>query len=70
MFYVKNLPVWERLLRTGGGMMMAIYALSGLEGTVVWLLSAAGAGVALSGLMGFCPMCAMAGRRLQNRKAK
>ncbi len=68
MFYAKNLPVWERLLRTGGGMVMAIYAISGQEGAFMWLLSAAGVGIALSGLIGFCPMCAMAGRRLQQRK--
>lgn len=70
MFYVKNLPVWERVLRTGGGMIMTVYAVSGVEGMAMWVLSAAGAGMALSGLIGFCPMCAMAGRRLQKRQGK
>lgn len=70
MFYVKNLPAWERLLRTAGGAIMMIYAISGLEGAAMWLFSAAGVGLALSGLIGFCPMCAMAGRRLKNRQGK
>lgn len=64
MFYVKNVPVWERLLRGVAGAALAIYALVALEGTAAWLSVAAAAGMVLSGLFGFCPACAMVGRRL------
>jgi hypothetical protein len=67
MFYVKNLPGWERGLRVGGGAIMAAYGLLSLSGSPAWLLAAAGVGTALSGMLGFCPMCALAGRRLAKR---
>ena len=67
MFYVKNLPGWERWLRVGGGMVMTAYALMNVGGIVGWLISAAGIGTALSGVLGFCPVCALAGRRLAKR---
>ncbi|MBI3432467.1 MAG: DUF2892 domain-containing protein [Hydrogenophilales bacterium] len=67
MFYVKNLPGWERWLRVGGGVVMAVYALMSVAGIVGGLLVAAGIGTALSGVLGFCPMCALAGRRLAKR---
>lgn len=70
MFYMKNLPGWERLLRVGGGIAMAIYAVSSVGGIASWALAATGAGMALSGLVGFCPMCSLAGRRLQKRQGK
>lgn len=70
MFYMKNLPGWERLLRVGGGITIATYAVSSLSGMANWALVATGAGIALSGLFGFCPMCALAGRRLQKRPGK
>ncbi len=67
MFYVKNLPGWERWLRVGSGVAMAIYALLRGGGIVGWMLAAAGIGIALTGVLGFCPMCALAGRRLAKR---
>ena len=64
MFYVKNVPTWERALRVVLGL-IAVYAgfalLGGMWGTVVALSAA---GIVASGLFGFCPMCAMVGRRL------
>jgi hypothetical protein len=64
MFYVKNVPTWERVLRVVVGL-IAVYAgfalLGGLWGTVVAISAA---GIVASGLVGFCPMCAMVGRRL------
>ena len=68
MFYVKNLPGWERWLRMGGGAVLAAYALLDVGGTLGWILAAGGAGIALSGVFGFCPMCALAGRRLEKRE--
>lgn len=68
MFYVKNLPRWERWLRVGGGAAATVYALFSVGGISGWILAAGGAGIALSGVFGFCPMCAMAGRRLVKRE--
>ena len=68
MLYVKNLPRWERWLRVGGGAAMTVYALLSVGGILGWILAAGGAGIALSGVFGFCPMCALAGRRLAKRE--
>lgn len=69
MFYVKNVPGWERVLRVAAGVAV-VYAgfalLGGVWGTVVALSAA---GIVVSGLVGFCPMCALVGRRL-DRAAK
>ena len=70
MFYVKNLPVWERAMRVGGGLVMMGYAAFALGGMAEWMAVAAAAGLTASGLIGFCPMCALAGRRLQRRQEK
>jgi len=65
MFYRKNLPGWERAMRTIGGIGMIAYGLSGLSGTTPgYLLAGAGAVAIATGFLGFCPMCAMVGRRL------
>ena len=64
MFYVKNVPVWERLLRSAAGAALVIFALLRLDGMATWLTIAAAAGLVLSGIFGFCPACAMVGRRL------
>jgi hypothetical protein len=68
MFYVKNVPMWERVLRVvagAGGVAVGILALGGTAG----ILAALGAaGIAASGLVGFCPMCALVGRRLDKAK--
>ena len=61
-----NLPSIERLLRVALGLGLAAYA---------WFASAApnpifvatGLCVALTGLVGFCPVCALAGRRLTTK---
>lgn len=65
MFYVKNLPSWERILRVAMGLMALAYAVMnwGTSGVAV------GSGLmavvlAMTGLFGFCPMCAMVGRKL------
>lgn len=40
---------------------MAVAALVYLTGAAAWLVTLGGAGFALTGLVGYCPMCAMAG---------
>jgi hypothetical protein len=66
MFYVKNVPGWERTLRLVVGVLALAASLMLLGGGWQgWLVGASGAGLVLSGLFGFCPACAMVGRRLK-----
>ena len=67
MLYVKNLPLWERSLRIGGGTAATVYAVLNMGGAWGWAVIGGGVGVALTGLFGFCPACALAGRRLAKR---
>lgn len=67
MIYVKNLPLWERLLRFGFGMAAAVYAALNIGGALGWAIAAGGVGAVLTGIFGFCPACALAGRRLKQR---
>ena len=68
MLYQKNLPAWERALRVAAAAVMIAFALLGLGGTALgWLLAASGAVAGLTGFVGFCPACAMVGRRLDRR---
>jgi hypothetical protein len=60
MFYRKNLPGWERAMRSVGGVVMIAYGLFGMPG----LPAGTGAVAILTGFFGFCPMCAMVGRKL------
>ena len=69
MWYAKNLPGWERALRVAAGVAMLAGGLIALpELTAGYLLAAAGLVAALTGFVGFCPMCALAGRKLASRK--
>jgi hypothetical protein len=65
MFYRKNLPGWERAARVLGGAAMIACGYLGLPGMPIgYLIAGAGVVTAMTGFFGFCPMCAMAGRRL------
>jgi hypothetical protein len=64
MFYVKNVPTWERILRVVLGLIVVVAGVQLVGGTWGWLLAASAAGIVGSGLFGFCPMCALVGRRL------
>ena len=63
MLTIRNLPAWERWLRG----VLALAAIT--AGVMLWgkpgaiLLLATGCMVVLTGLFGFCPVCAVAGRR-------
>ena len=66
LFYTKNLPGWERMVRVMMGVAMIAGGLLGLKGLAIgYVVAAGGAMAALTGFIGFCPMCAMAGRRLR-----
>jgi hypothetical protein len=71
MFYRKNLPGWERAMRSVGGVVMIAFGLFGMPGLpgmpgamAGYLMAGTGAVAILTGFFGFCPMCAMVGRKL------
>lgn len=64
MIYAKNLPLWERTLRTLGGVAIIAYAwLASASPVVLAGAAAAGAMLIVTSLISFCPACAMVGRR-------
>ncbi len=65
MIYVKNVPAWERIVRLGVGVALAGYGLAEVGGLWGVGILVGAMGLALSGLWGFCPACALAGRRLK-----
>jgi len=67
MFYVKNVPNWERVLRVAAGLITIGVDFRLLNGIEAIALAAAAAGIVISGLFGFCPMCAMIGRKLDKQ---
>jgi hypothetical protein len=64
MLYAKNLPAWERLARIIASALAVAASFYFFSGNTALLLAASAVGFALTGLVGFCPMCALAGRRL------
>ncbi|MYN15780.1 DUF2892 domain-containing protein [Rugamonas sp. FT107W] len=67
MFYVKNVPNWERALRVVAGAIAAWAGIALLGGVWGLVLAGSAAGIVASGLFGFCPMCALVGRRLDRK---
>jgi DUF2892 family protein len=62
MLYVKNVPTVERVIRLVMGFALLGGALAWMGATPSgWIMGAMGMMAALSGLIGWCPMCAMAG---------
>jgi hypothetical protein len=76
MFYPKNVPNIERVARIGFGLILVVLAFSGqsLFGetspilTIILLFSAAF--VAITGFVGWCPACALVGRKIKHRQPK
>ncbi|MEM5431360.1 DUF2892 domain-containing protein [Cupriavidus oxalaticus] len=66
--YVKNVPNGERAVRIIAALAIAIGGLATMSAPWNWVLVAAAGGLGLSGVFGFCPACAMVGRRLQQRR--
>jgi hypothetical protein len=64
MFYAKNLPAWERLIRLVAAFAMGACALHFRGTPVGYVWAVVGIGMALTSVVGFCPMCALAGRRI------
>ena len=66
MLYRKNLPMWERWGRGLIGVGLMALGVTAQWATLTgWVLAGSGAMTVLSGFVGFCPMCALVGRRLQ-----
>jgi hypothetical protein len=64
MFYAKNVPGWERVVRVILGVVVVALSLALLKGVLGIVVAIAAAGIVVSGLVGFCPACAMLGRKL------
>ena len=60
-FYRKNIGGLHQGVRIAAGVAVVVAAFVYLAGTMAWLIALGGAGFALTGLVGYCPMCAMAG---------
>jgi hypothetical protein len=72
MFYPKNVPNFERVLRVMVGIILIVLALFGqpLLGEVspfgVGLLLFSAVSVMITGFVGWCPACALVGRKLKS----
>lgn len=64
MLYSRNLPVWERVVRGGGALLMAGCGWHFRSGPLGLIFAVSAAITLVTGLVGFCPMCALAGRRI------
>ncbi len=64
MIYRKNVGGKEQLVRIAAGAAMVACGLIGLAGNPVgYLIAAVGVVTGLTGIVGYCPACAMAGRK-------
>ena len=64
MLYRKNVPSWERLVRIIAGIFMIVCGLVGLKGMPVgYLIACVGMVTLVTGFVGYCPACAVAGRK-------
>ena len=64
MLFKPNVPGWERIVRAivAIGILIAVVIVP-LTGAIGWIVGLSGGGLLVSSLMGFCPACALAGRR-------
>lgn len=65
-FFIKNIPPWERALRFLIGLAAVALGIV-LGGPVGWIALASGAMFTTTAVFGFCPMCALVGRRLASK---
>lgn len=67
IFLKRNLPRWERTARIVTGLAIGAAAFAGFvpAGIVMYLAIATAATLVLTAGVGFCPACAMLGRRSQ-----
>ena len=65
MWYRKNVPGWERIVRIIAAAGMVACGLIGLA--IGYLVAAVGVFVGVTGFIGFCPACVMVGRNFRCR---
>ncbi len=70
MIYAKNLPTWERVVRIVGACLMALCAYHFRASPLGIVFGVLAVVTALTSVFGFCPMCALAGRRLDARNGR
>jgi hypothetical protein len=63
MFYRKNVFAWEQIARLVIGAATIGGSFYYLGGWPAWLVAATGLYLMLTGIFGFCPACAMIGRK-------
>lgn len=63
-FFVKNVPGWERGIRIVVALAIIFLSTIFLSSPWNWIVALSGAGFGLTGVIGFCPACALVGRRL------
>lgn len=63
MLYRKNVFAWEQVVRLIGGAAMIAGGLIWLPGWPGYAVAAVGLYTALTGIFGYCPACAMIGRK-------
>lgn len=69
MFFKKNLPMWERVARFVVAIGMVAYGLISFQGLPMgYMIAGAGIFTALTAFVGFCPACAMVGRKLDSNR--
>lgn len=67
MFYRKNIYRWEQWSRVVLGIGMAAWGVLVAGDLLGYGVAVAGAGLAVTGIVGWCPACAMIGRRVKDR---
>lgn len=68
MFYTKNVPGWERAARIVMGLMALGFAVMSWGSPLAMGAGIMGAILSMTGLIGFCPMCAMVGRKIHKAR--
>lgn len=64
MVYQKNLPLWERLVRVLIGLAFVGWSIMGTSSQLITALAVLSAIVVIgTGFIGYCPACAMIGRK-------
>ena len=63
MFYRKNVFAWEQIARLVGGALLIGGGLLYLGGWLGYVAAASGLYLAATGVFGYCPACAMIGRK-------
>lgn len=67
MFYIKNVPMAERILRAIIGIGLIGHVILGHPSMLASAISLASAVfVIVTGFLGWCPMCALVGRKIKS----